>query len=80
MAGKKIEKGSEEWQFFQDYYGFRQKYYEADSEDEWFEKLTKEVDRIFNKYKGTEIEIFVKNLLMAHVDDVDRRSRKKGSG
>ena len=33
MASKKFEKGSEEWQFFNDYYRFRQKFYESDNED-----------------------------------------------
>lgn len=32
MASKKFEKGSEEWQFFNDYYKFRQQFYEADND------------------------------------------------
>lgn len=35
---KRLEKGSDEWLFFQDYYKFRQQYYEADNNEEWFEK------------------------------------------
>ena len=46
MAYKKLEKGSEEWQFFKDYYEFRQKYYEADNSEEWFEKLIHAADQL----------------------------------
>lgn len=81
MAEKKLEKGSDEWMFFQEYWKFRQKYYEADDEEKWFENLQKEVDVIFKKYKDTSIKEYVKELLVAHMNDVDRRYRiKNGKG
>lgn len=76
MASKKFEKGSEEWQFFNDYYSFRQKFYEADNEDTFFEELTAQANKLYEKYKKTEIAEYAKRLIMAHLDDVDRRCRK----
>ena len=76
MASKKFEKGSEEWQFFNDYYKFRQQFYEADNEDAFFEELAKQANKLYEKYKKTEIAEYAKRLIMAHLDDVDRRCRK----
>lgn len=77
MAEKKFEKGSEEWQFFQDYWKFRQKYYEADNEDEWFETLHREADKFYKKYKETLLKEYAKELILTHMSDVDRRYRNK---
>lgn len=76
MAYKKLEKGSEEWQFFKDYYEFRQKYYEADNSEEWFEKLIHAADQFYEKYKNVSFAEYVKQLILAHISDVDRRTRK----
>ena len=57
MAYKKLEKGSEEWQFFKDYYEFRQKYYEADNSEEWFEKLMQQIS-------------FMRNTKMCHLQNM----------
>ncbi len=73
MAEKKLEKGSDEWMFFQDYFRFRQKYYEADNKDEWFEGLIKAADILFKKYKETHFSEYAKKLIIAHMDDVERR-------
>ena len=34
MASKKLEKGSADWQFFQDFWKFRQEYYEPEEKDD----------------------------------------------
>lgn len=41
MASAKIEKGSEEWQVFMDYWQFIQKYYSPDSTDSWWDEVVK---------------------------------------
>ena len=73
---KKIKKGSEEWQFFQDYYGFRQKYYEAEG-DEWWQNAIRASNELYKKYENTSISEFAKNLIAKHMEDVDRRARKE---
>lgn len=73
---KRLEKGSDEWLFFQDYYKFRQQYYEADNNEEWFEKLIQSADRLYKKYKNVPFAEYAKQLILAHISDVDRRTRK----
>ena len=72
MAYKKLEKGSEEWQFFKDYYEFRQKYYEADNSEEWFEKLAKKVPLVNVWQTKNSIELlFDKKIInLIKIDDL----------
>ena len=77
MASKKFEKGSEEWQFFNDYYKFRQQYYEADNGEQWFEEMVHVGEEIIEKYHNTEIAKFVQSLVFSHFEDVEMRWKKK---
>lgn len=77
MASKKFEKGSEEWQFFNDYYKFRQQFYEADNEEEWFQKLMKSGETLIEKYSKTNISKFAQSLVFSHFEDVERRWKNK---
>lgn len=77
MASKKLEKGSEEWQFFQDFWRFRQKYYDPEKSDEWFEEVVAESTRLYAKYQNTDFKEFAKALIIAHMNDVDRRCTRK---
>ena len=54
MASAKIEKGSEEWQVFMDYWQFIQKYYSPDNDDSWWDEVVKAGESLINKYKGME--------------------------
>lgn len=78
MASKKLEKGSAEWQFFQDFWRFRQKYYEPEEPDEWFEEMTNKSSVLYEKYKDTDFSDFAKALIIAHIDDVDKRCSRNG--
>ena len=77
MASKKFEKGSEEWQFFNDYYKFRQQYYEADNGEKWFEEMVRVGEKIIEKYHNTETAKFVQSLMFSHFEDVEMRWKKK---
>lgn len=77
MASKKLEKGSDEWQFFQDFWKFRQKYYDPEDKDEWFNELINEATLLSKKYENTEFGEFARQLLIVHIDDVDRRCKGK---
>ena len=77
MASKKFEKGSEEWQFFQEFWKFRQQYYEADNEDDWFVCMMNDGEKIIEKYKNTEFSKFVQSLVFSHFEDVEMRWKKK---
>ena len=54
MAEKKLEKGSPEWQFFMDFWKFRQKYHDSDGEPEdWYTELMNAGESIIKKYENT---------------------------
>lgn len=79
MAEKKLEKGSAEWQFFQDFWKFRQQYHEPDNEpDDWYTELVHSGDDLIRKYENTDFEKFAKEVVFAHYADIELR-RKKGN-
>lgn len=67
MASAKIEKGSEEWQVFMDYWQFIQKYYSPDNTDSWWDEVVKAGESLINKYKGMEIEERARQLVLSHL-------------
>lgn len=77
MASKKFEKGSEEWQFFQDFWKFRQQYYEADNGEDWFLEMMRAGEAIIEKYHNTCFSKYAQNLVMSHFEDVQVRWEKK---
>lgn len=77
MATKKFEKGSEEWQFFNDYYKFRQQFYEADNNEEWFQVMVNAGDELISKYANTSIDKYVQSLVLSHLEDVELRWMNK---
>lgn len=77
MATKKFEKGSEEWQFFNDYYKFRQQFYEADNNEEWFQGMVNAGDELISKYANTSIDKYVQSLVLSHLEDVELRWMNK---
>lgn len=77
MASKKFDKGSEEWQFFQDFWKFRQQYYEADNGDDWFLEMMHAGELIIEKYQSTCFAKFTQNLVMSHFEDVQIRWERK---
>ena len=46
MASAKIEKGSEEWQVFMDYWKFIQDYYAPDNDDAWWQEVMKAGEKL----------------------------------
>ncbi len=78
MAQKNIEKGSDEWQFFQDFFALRKKYHDSDGEPEqWFEELVHEGEKVIKKYENTDIALFARGLVLEHFADIERRERLK---
>lgn len=77
MTSKKIETGSEEWQFFQDFWRFRQQYYEADNDEEWFAEMMRIGEQIIEKYHNTSFAKFARSLIFSHFEDVEMRWKKK---
>lgn len=76
MAEKKFEKGSEEWEFFQDLWKFRQKYYTPDNDDAWVVEMMRHGETIIEKYKNTNFSNFAQGLIFECFTDIDRKIMK----
>ena len=57
MASTKIEKGSEEWMFFMDFWKFHQDYYRADNCDDWYVEMMNAGEKLIEKYSKTEFSM-----------------------
>lgn len=77
MASKKFDKGSEEWQFFQDFWRFRQQYYEADNDEGWFVEMMRAGEQIIEKYHNTDFAKFAQSLVLSHFEDIQIRWERK---
>ena len=75
----KIEKGSPEFQMFQEFWGLRQKYHDSDNTDEFWDGFIKEVSLFIDKYKHEDFGVFVSEIGSAMLDDVERRYKKNGN-
>ena len=73
---QKFSKGSWQWNFFQEYWKFVQKYYIPEDTDEWWEEVDSESKKLKKKYGNTQ---FVRDLIMAHMNKLERKSKQNGS-
>ena len=74
---KHFEKGTENYELFNDFWKLRQQYYEADNGDDWFVELMNAGEKIIEKYKDTELSKLARNLIFAHFEDVEDRWKGK---
>ena len=77
MASAKIEKGSEEWMFFMDFWKFHQDYYKADNCDDWYVEMMNAGEELIEKYSKTEFSCFARGLVFEHFAEVERKARNE---
>ena len=77
MASKKLEKGSEEWMFFMDFWKFHQDYYRADNYDDWYVEMMNAGEKLIEKYSKTEFSDFARGLVLEHFAEVERKARNE---
>ena len=72
---ERFDKGSEQWQFMTDFWSYRKNYGNADvtNTEEWFDKMIDAGHQLLHEYKGTVIEQFAGEMILAHWNDVERR-------
>ena len=70
MGEVKFGKETKEWGMFVDYWQFVQKYYIPEPQDEWWEELINEADKLARKYGNTH---YIRDLVLAHIRDIERR-------
>lgn len=72
MGEMKFTKGSEEWQFFQDFYKLCQSLWIVEDSDEYWNSVIKKVDELYRKYPDE----FCKGQLLAFIDYLDKKGTK----
>lgn len=78
MAGKKIVKGSEEWQMFQDFWRLCQDIWEPEDADEYWQYVISETDKFYQKYHTPYALEFAKGITNA-LDKVHKERKKAGN-
>lgn len=75
----KIEKGSDEWYFFRDFYQFREEWHDpedAHEHPEFLDDVIHAAGELVKKYSKTAGAKFYEDMIYAHLDDLDRRAHK----
>lgn len=75
MAGKKIVKGSEEWQMFQDFWKLAQEIWEPEDTDEYWEAVDKKTKVFYEKYHTLYARGFAIGIINA-LDSVYKERKK----
>lgn len=70
MAAVKLQRGSEEFQMFQDYWKLLQENWYVDDTDEYWEKVIADSKAFWHKYQTA----FAKDLAVAGITELERRS------
>lgn len=80
---RKIEKCSPEWMFLNEFWKFRQDFYEPDSKnykdaknDKYYDEMIQSGSALAEKYKNEPFAKFAQNLVVAHMEDVRERCSK----
>lgn len=74
---KKIEKGTEEFVMFSDFYKIIQDYYIVESDDKFFEEVKEKMDEFLKKYQNIPI---AKHLAIAILENLAEQERSMTNG
>lgn len=73
MAYCKIEKGTELFQMFQDYWKLMQENWKIEDSEEYWQKVILDVDKFYYKYNTQ----FALQLAFAYLNELDRRYKER---
>ena len=73
MASVKFDKGSEEWLMFMDYWNLCQKYWQVESNEEYWDKVIEEGNIFCEKYKFTPLS---NKLIFAFIEKLEEEYKK----
>lgn len=68
-----LEKGTEEWQMFGEYFNLCKKHWDVKNTDEYWDMVIKETDEFYSKYKSI---LLAKKLALAFVDSLEARAKE----
>lgn len=69
-----LQKGTEEWEMWQDIFQFRKKYYDPPKGNDEWNRFMEDFWKVQNKY-GTEL---CRQILLAIMDETEEASRRRG--
>ena len=69
MGRVKLQKGSEEFELFQDYWNLLQEYWGVEENDAYWQKAIADNDAFYQKYKTP----FARDLAVAYMTELERR-------
>lgn len=64
-----LEKGTEEWMFWSEFFQFAKKYWDVKNDDEYWQLLIRDADRLYKKYKS----YLSKKFILAFLDIQSRK-------
>ena len=68
-----LEKGTEEWMFWSDFFQFCKKYWDVREGDEYWSMITQDADKLYRKYNS----YLSKKLILAFLDVQSKKYQGK---
>ena len=68
-----LEKGTEEWMFWSEFFQFCKKYWETSGSEEYWEEMAKEANELYDKYKT----VFAQYMIFAFLDAQNEKYQEK---
>ena len=68
-----LEKGTEEWMFWSDFFQFCKKYWDVREDDEYWSMITHDADKLYRKYNS----YLSKKLILAFLDVQSKKYQGK---
>lgn len=78
MGRYQIKKDSTQAKFFAEFLLFRQKYYNGESDESFWEEVKNEAKKITDKYEDEDFGDFARMIVLDHLADVQNRFYGKG--
>lgn len=78
---KALSKGTNEFQFFADFYNYLSDHYEPENTEEYYDSLLHKADDLLAKYSKCDFILLAKGLLLVvavYMSDVKSKGRTKG--
>lgn len=74
MGKIRLQKSSEEFELFQDYWKFFQEYLKVEDTEEYWEKAIEAGKGLLEKHKSP----FARDLIVAYMNELERRGKNEG--
>ena len=73
MANIRLQKGTEEFEMFQDYWKLLQENWGVEDNDAYWDKVVRDCDLFYQKYQTS----FAKELVLAYMNELERKYKNE---